>query len=118
VCLSYPIFRFSTVARGDHETKMAPAAPKEAITKASIESRAGLRFWARFWAQADEVRACWLWRGPVDRAGRGLMPLSMGPVSAHVAAWVYDGRLAPTRPLVAGCGNRRCIRPEHQQVRR
>ncbi len=96
-------------------------AVQKALTKAQLEKLSGRRpaeFWASFWSRAESVGDCFVWCGPRDERGRGVLAVGPRRFAAAKLAWVYDGRkLKPGMVLSASCQDGLCIKPAHQVVR-
>lgn len=68
----------------------------------------------RFWPRVDKTGDCWLWTGPVKRDGGG--KFTVGRKSLRPAVASYQLCLGPVprrRIVLASCGNRLCVNPDH-----
>lgn len=68
----------------------------------------------RFWHYVEKSDDCWLWRGPVNKAGYGLLCVGGGnDVLAH--RWSYEQHIAALDGLHAchKCDNPSCVNPDH-----
>jgi hypothetical protein len=66
----------------------------------------------RFWARVQPVESgCWLWTGPIDRAGYGRT--GSGPPLAHRFAWQQIRGALPELELDHLCRVRACVNPDH-----
>ncbi len=76
------------------------------------------RFWSHTVIIPDVDNACWLWAGPLDRDGYGVISAttSTGRIHsrAHRLAYAIAHGAAPAGRLVCHrCDNPRCVRVEH-----
>jgi DNA-binding CsgD family transcriptional regulator len=67
----------------------------------------------RFWSKVDKTPACWLWTAPVNKNGVGQYRLGKKMVQPHRYAWELFHGQPPGRFLRRGCGQLRCVRPDH-----
>lgn len=67
----------------------------------------------RFWAKVERTPDCWLWTASTTNVGVGQFRLGRTNVPAHRYAWQLIHGAAPAGDLRHGCGNMRCVRPEH-----
>ena len=69
--------------------------------------------------QRDEATGCWLWTGPLDMAGYGLLGRGGrggGVVRAHRATYrLFGEAFVPGLELDHLCRNRRCCNPDHME---
>lgn len=102
-------------------------ASRVSLSKPKLTRATSLRFWADFWAQADEdgaggmlaIKNHYTWRGPFDTEGRAVFVPVLGPPMLVVnVMWSrhYERKVAPGRALRPDCGRGDCIRPEHQAL--
>lgn len=62
----------------------------------------------------DAVNGCWLWRGPMFKAGYGLIAYHQVWTGVHRVAWMEFRGHIPTGALVLhGCDVRPCCNPGH-----
>jgi hypothetical protein len=65
--------------------------------------------------QAD-AGPCWVWTGPVDAEGRGMVYNQEQAWHIHRLLYtIQHGPLSPRVHLHSACGNTRCCNPLHQQ---
>jgi hypothetical protein len=64
--------------------------------------------WRPFWANAQRVGSCWVWRGP-----RVFKFTTGARLEPRYVAWAYADRLGVHLGPPA-CETPECIRPEHQ----
>lgn len=122
-CFAFVPQPFAT--RRKERTNVRKAGRSTGITKESFEKLApakGLsgftKLWRSFWALADQDGEHYVWRGKRGRSGPIYVP-NKGPAlpAVHVA-WLWsEGALPADKKLKPACGQRLCIRPEHQSVR-
>lgn len=77
---------------------------------------------ADFMARVElQPGGCWRWTGAVMGSGRGDRQPSAHyqgeRIHARRAAWAYRNGEVPTRRLVAACGDRWCVSPDHARYR-
>ena len=71
----------------------------------------------RFWEKVDKAPDCWVWMGSVSHTGVGQFRFRGRMSQVHRVAWqLIGGELAPGEMLRHGCGNLRCVRPDHMVV--
>lgn len=69
---------------------------------------------ARFWARVDKTGDCWLWLGPRDRKGYGMVCVRNRSWRAARFAWtVTRGPIPPGLFVCHHCDNPPCVRPDH-----
>lgn len=77
----------------------------------------GRRAEDRLWPRVDKSGECWLWTGPVDGNGRGIIGKGGkhgGVVRVHRLSWeVHFGPIPKGLFVCHKCDNPLCVRPEH-----
>lgn len=70
-----------------------------------------------FWDRVDKSGDCWEWRGYRRASGQGVIGVGGTNVYAHRFAFELEhGPLPEGAKLVATCGSRSCVNPEHMRV--
>jgi hypothetical protein len=68
----------------------------------------------RFYSYVERTDACWLWRGPTDRDGYGIITYhnraSRAPRIAYIIA---HGSIPDGAAICHTCDNPLCVRPDH-----
>lgn len=68
----------------------------------------------RFLSRVDTSGGCWLWTGPVDGGGYGLLTFQGVPISAHRVSYLLHNGDLPTGSLICHhCDNPPCVNPDH-----
>lgn len=70
-----------------------------------------------FWSQVKKTDECWIWEGPkFGEGGYGVYRVTgKGRLAHRVAYELETGETIPGDVLLRqSCGNRDCVRPEHQ----
>ncbi|MDX1738922.1 MAG: hypothetical protein R3261_11840 [Alphaproteobacteria bacterium] len=77
---------------------------------------------ARYWEKVNKLteppqglpEPCWLWQGAIDKDGYPRFKMNSKSLNAKRAIYDLTGNpLTPDLHIVCICGDRRCIRPEH-----
>lgn len=72
----------------------------------------------RFWDRVDRTDNCWIWIGRLDRQGFGLLHFRGKAWKAHrLAVALDDPSFDPANRVLASCGERRCVRPDHMEIK-
>lgn len=71
----------------------------------------------RLWSRVERGAGCWLWSGPVEGRGFGVVWWEGRSDRAHRVAWRLTHGDPGTARVVQTCGNRRCCRPDHLELR-
>lgn len=69
-----------------------------------------------FWQKVEKTgdsRGCWVWKGRLTRAGE---PSYHFQQAHRVAFALFYGAVAPEMSIFHGCGNKKCVNPEHLVV--
>jgi hypothetical protein len=70
-----------------------------------------------FWKHVHKLsatNACWLWTGPKDPAGYGVVPRSTGESVAHRLSWRFANHAEPSGRIICHkCDRPSCVRPSH-----
>ena len=79
----------------------------------------------RFQSLTEQTPGCWLWRGPLNNAGYGMVgfrktydqtgPEAAGMMTAHRAAWQLEHQVAipPDQEVQHSCHILNCVNPAH-----
>jgi hypothetical protein len=67
-----------------------------------------------FWSYVQKTDACWLWNGPIGRAGYGYFSLHSRHIGAHRLSYALVHGLAPASLFVCHhCDTPLCVNPAH-----
>ena len=68
----------------------------------------------RFWGRVRQTDSCWLWLGPAQHNGYGVISINGDPKLVHRVAWELSNGPIPEDQLVCHrCDVRMCVRPTH-----
>lgn len=77
-----------------------------------------LAYAERFWAKVDRTENCWIWTGRIDRQGFGVLNFQGKAWKAHRLALALSyPSFNPAHRVLATCGNRNCVRPDHMEIK-
>lgn len=70
------------------------------------------RYW--FYARANDPDKCWIWSGPMDKRGYGLIYHNNTILFAHRASWILTyGKINNGLFILHNCDNPSCTNPTH-----
>lgn len=70
--------------------------------------------WAQVRVQPEQLGGCWVWTGPKDADGYGLIPMAGRNRAAHRVSYeLINGTVAHGFVLDHLCRNKPCVNPEH-----
>lgn len=71
----------------------------------------------RLWSRVNKTETCWLWTGPVDSWGYGLLKMSGKSLRAHRVSYELSHAPIPDGLMIDHvCHTPRCVRPNHLRL--
>ena len=77
----------------------------------------------RFWSKVKKTESCWIWMGPPDSVGYGMIgrgPKYGGYLRSHRASWIVNrGRIPEGAFILHRCpgdDNKMCVNPNHLYI--
>ncbi len=72
----------------------------------------------RFWSYVNKTETCWLWTGPHNKLGYGILNAGSPPnhirIFAHRFSWkLHHGPFPAEVKVLHHCDNPPCVRPDH-----
>lgn len=68
----------------------------------------------KLWARTNKDGECWLWDGPVNNKGYGIMRVGGRDVLVHRLSWVLEHGTIPEGMVIRhSCDLRRCVNHAH-----
>jgi hypothetical protein len=74
----------------------------------------------RFWTKVNKTDTCWLWTGCCGKMGYGHVRCNDINYAAHRMSWIISGKHIKdsTDILLHKCDNKRCVNPDHLELRK